>query len=29
VANRPLKLLGIDTVVAVYRTLDEALADFV
>jgi anti-sigma B factor antagonist len=25
--SRPLKLLGIDAVVALYRTLDEALAD--
>jgi anti-sigma B factor antagonist len=27
--GRPLKLVGIDEIVAVYSTLDEALADFV
>jgi anti-sigma B factor antagonist len=27
--SRPLKLIGIDEIVALYSTLDEALADFV
>ena len=26
--SRPLKMIGIDTIVAVYRTLDDALDDF-